>query len=432
MLERLFHLKERGTTARTEILAGVVTFLTMAYIVAVNPLILKDAGLPVPPTVAATCLAAAVASLAMGLWANYPLALAPGMGLNAFLTYTLVIGMKIPWQTAMGVVILEGAIITLFVALGAREAIMRAIPASLKTAIGVGIGLFIAFIGLKNAGIVVKDAATFVAAGSFRSASTLVAALGLLTTAGLMARRVPGALLLGIGATTIFAGIATQFFHAGMVTTPDHLLAMPDFSTFAHVDLQGAFTLKLAAILFAFVMSDFFDAMGTIVAVGRQAGLVDAEGNVPRLNRILLVDALAAAWGGVCCASSVTSYIESASGVGEGGRTGLMPVVTGLLFLVALFFAPLIAAIPAAATAPALIVVGFLMLSQIRDLSFDRFDEAFPAFVLLLAIPLTFSIAKGIALGFLTYALLALLRGRRDLSPLLWVIAALFALSLAL
>jgi AGZA family xanthine/uracil permease-like MFS transporter len=434
LLERLFALRERGTTVRREALAGAVTFLTMAYIVAVNPGILKAAGLPVEATVAATCLAAAIPCLLMGLWANWPLALAPGMGLNAFLTFSVVVGMGAPWQTAMGIVFVEGALIALLVAFGVREAVLRAIPGPLKVAIGVGIGLFIAFIGLQHAGWVVKDPATLVGAGSFRAAPTIVASLGLLVTAALMARRVPGALLLGVVATALLAAIASvPPFSAGLMRAPDRLVALPDLSTFGRLDIPGALRLKFAATIFAFLMTDFFDTMGTVVAVGRQAGLLGRDGSLSRLNRVLLVDSLAACWGGLCSASSVTCYVESAAGVGEGGRTGLSTVVTGLLFLAAMFFAPVIGVLPEVATAPALIVVGFLMLSQVAELSFDRFEEAFPAFVTLLAIPLTFSIARGVALGFLSYVLLAVLRGRaREVPPLLWPIAALFALSLAL
>lgn len=433
LLERLFALRGRGTNVRTEIIAGVVTFLTMAYIIAINPLILKDAGLPQEATIAATCLAAAVPTLLMGLWANYPIALAPGMGLNAFLTYSLVIGQRVPWPVAMGVVFVEGVIITLLVLVGARKAVLGAIPAPLKTAIGVGIGLFIAFIGLQHAGWVVRSDATLVGAGSFRAAPTLVASLGLLLTAALMARRVPGALLLGVTATTVLAGVATQHFGAKLLTLPTEVLALPDLRTFGRLDIAGALSLKLAATIFAFLMTDFFDTMGTVVAVGGQAGLRRADGTMPNLNRVLLVDSLAAAWGGLCSASSATSYVESAAGVSEGGRTGLSSVVVGILFLLAMFFAPLLAIVPKEATAPALIVVGFLMLAQVRDIAFERFDDAFPAFVTLLAIPLTFSIARGIALGFLAYVLLKLLQGRfREVPPLLYLIALLFALSLAL
>lgn len=426
-LQSHFDLRGRGTNVRTEVIAGLVTFLTMAYIIAVNPAILQAAGLPVEATVAATCLAAAIPTLLMGLWANYPLALAPGMGLNAFLTYSLVKGQGVSWQAAMGVVFVEGALITILVLIGAREAVMRAIPASLKVAIGVGIGLFIAFIGLQHAGWVVRNEATLVGAGTFRAVPTLVASAGLLVSVALLSRRVPGALLLGVVFTTLLASLAH------LVTPPRELLATPDLSTFGRLDIAGALSLKLAAAIFAFLISDFFDTMGTVVAIGRQAGLAGPNGEVPGLRRVLLVDSLAAAWGGLCSASSVTSYIESGAGVAEGGRTGLSAVVVGVLFLAAMFFAPLIAVIPPVATAPALIVVGFLMLAPVRELSFERFDEAFPAFLTLLAIPLTYSIARGIALGFLAYALLKLLGGRaRDVPPLLWPIALLFALSLAL
>jgi adenine/guanine/hypoxanthine permease len=431
LLERIFELRRRGATVRTEVLAGVVTFLTMAYIIAVNPLILQNAGLPIPETVAATCLAAAIPTLLMGLWANYPLALAPGMGLNALLTFGVVKGMGVSWQAAMGVVFVEGVIILFLVLIGAREAVQRAIPDSLKTAIAVGIGLFIAFIGMQHAGWVIKSDATMVSAGAFKEPAALVATGGLLITAALLVRRVPGALLLGIIATAAFAGIAGALGKP-LLRPIETIIAMPDFSTFGKLDIGGALSLKLAAVTFAFLISDFFDTMGTVVAIGRQAGLVDENGNLPRLNRVLLVDSLAASWGGICSASSVTSYIESASGVGEGGRTGLTAVVTGLLFLLAMFFAPVIGALPEVVTAPALIVVGFLMMGAISDLDFRKPEESFPAFVTLLAIPLTFSIARGIALGFLTYALLMLLRGRaRDVPPLLWLVAVLFTIALA-
>lgn len=433
LLERRFDLRGRGTTVRTEVIAGVVTFLTMSYIIAVNPGILKDAGLPLQATIAATCLAAAVPTLLMGFWANFPIALAPGMGLNAFLTYSLVKGQGVSWQTAMGVVFVEGVIIALFVLAGAREAVLRAIPAALKAAIGVGIGLFIAFIGLRHAGWVVGDPATLVGPGSFRAIRTLVATAGLLITAVLIARRVPGALLLGLLATTLLAALATPFAPSPLLTAPKEIFALPDLSTFGRLNIAGALSLKLAATIFAFLISDFFDTMGTVVAVGRQAGLAERNGELPHLRRVLLTDSVAAAWGGLCSASSVTSYIESAAGVAEGGRTGLSTVVVGALFLLAMFFAPLIAAVPPVATAPALIVVGFLMLAQIREIPFERFDEAFPAFVVLLAIPLTSSIARGIALGFLVYALLKLLQGRaREVPALLWPVVLLFALSLAL
>ena len=432
-LERLFDLRGRGTNVRTEVLAGVVTFLAMAYIIAVNPGILANAGLPREATVAATCVAAAVPCLLMGLWANYPVALAPGMGLNAFLTFSLVKGQGVSWQTAMGVVFVEGVLIALLVLVGVREAVMRAIPASLKTAIGVGIGLFIAFIGFQHAGWVVNSEATLVGPGSFRLPSTLVASLGLLVTALLMARRVRGALLLGVLATTLFAFVATRFFGANLLRPPGDVLSTPDLSTFGALDIGAALSLKLAAAIFAFLMADFFDTMGTVVAVGRQAGLTTRDGSLPRLNRVLLVDSLAAAWGGLCSASSVTSYVESAAGVSEGGRTGLSTVVVGLLFLLAMFFAPLIAAVPQEATAPALIVVGFLMLSQVRELDFEDVGSALPAFITLLAIPLTFNIARGIALGFLAYVLIALFQGRAARVPiLLWAVALLFALSLIL
>src|SRR5581483_4024175 len=362
MLEKRFALTQRQTNARTEIGAGVTTFMTMAYIIFVNPLILSN--IPAlsgskTALAAATCLAAALPTLAMGLWTNTPYALAPGMGLNGVLAFGVCLKHNIPWQTAMGVVVIEGLLIALLVLTRTREAIMTAIPLSLKRAISVGIGLFITLLGMVNAGLVkigTKEAP--LTYGSFHEKAVLVATAGLAITLVLFALRWRSALLLGIVATTLIA------LAAGVAHAPPQLFTRPDFATFGQADVLAAAQPALWATILAFIMSDFFDAMGTIIGVGQQAGLVDAEGRLPRLREILFVDRLAAAWGGICGASSTTTYIESASGVGEGGRTGLTAVVVGLLFLVALFFAPLVSIVPPQATAPALIVVGFLMLSH--------------------------------------------------------------------
>jgi len=429
MLNRIFRLEENNTSARTEIVAGATTFMTMAYIIFVNPRILAAAGLPLQATIAATCLAAAIPTIAMGLYARYPFALASGMGLNAVLAYDLVKGQGVPWQVAMGVIFLEGAIITVLVLTRVREAIMSAIPMSLKHAIGVGIGLLIAYIGVQHAGWVVKAGSPdlVTASGSFRNTEVLVATGGLLITIVLMAYRLHGAILLGILMT---AGIG---WAAGIVRQPMSLVAVPDFHTFGVVNVVGALKLSLIAAIFAFLITDFFDTMGTVIGVGDQAGFVSAEGRLPRLNRILLVDSLAAVWGSICSASSVTTYVESAAGVGAGGRTGLTSVVVGVFFLLALFFAPVIGIVPAAATAPALIVVGFLMLAAVRHIPFDKFDEAFPAFLIILIIPLTVSISRGIGYGFIAYTLLKLASGKwRDVHPLMYVVSALFAVSFVL
>ncbi|MBE3576643.1 MAG: NCS2 family permease [Limnochordales bacterium] len=426
LLDRFFRISERGSTIGREVVAGVTTFMTMAYILFVNPDILSSAGVPVEGAAVATALAAALTTLAMGLYANYPFALASGMGLNAALAFGLVLGQGVSWQTAMGVVVVEGLIVTLLVLTNVREAVMDAIPLTLKQAIGAGIGLFIAFIGLQNAGLVVNSDATLVTFGSITDKGPLLAIIGLLLTAVLMSRRVPGAILLGILITTVI-GVPL-----GLTKAPSAWIRWPtaeSFSTFFQADIRGVLNLAMLSSVFAFLMTDFFDTMGTVVAVGTEGGLMK-DGKLPGLKRVLLVDSLAAALGGLLGASSVTTYVESASGVGQGGRTGLTSVVTGLLFLVAVLFAPLMGIVPSQATAPALILVGFLMLATIKDIPFHDFPESFPAFITLLSIPLTYSIARGIGYGFVTYVVVKLLSGRsREIHPLMWAVAVLFLIS---
>jgi AGZA family xanthine/uracil permease-like MFS transporter len=431
LLERLFTLAKRGTNVRTELAAGLTTFMTMAYIIFVNPSVLGN--IPAlaengPALAAATCLAAALPCLLMGLWTNTPLALAPGMGLNATVAFGLCLGKGISWQTAMGVIVVEGLIITLLVLTRTREAVMDAIPLPLKQAISVGIGLFIALIGLVNSGLIRMNIATApLTFGSFQDRGVQVAALGLLLTIVLFALRWRASLLLGIIATTLIA------LSVGVQKPPALLYQLPAFSTFGRFDLPGALQAGLWSSILAFLMSDFFDTMGTVIGVGQQANLVDQEGRVARLRDILLVDSLAAVWGGVCGASSCTSYIESASGVAVGGRTGLMTVTVGVLFLLSLFLAPLVGIVPPQATAPALILVGFLMFASVREIAFDRMEESLPAFVTILTIPLTYSIAHGIGYGFLTYLIVLLAQRRwRDLNPILIGISLLFTLSFAL
>ncbi|MDI3297886.1 MAG: NCS2 family permease [Bacillota bacterium] len=426
-LERVFHLRERGTTVPVEVTAGLTTFMTMAYILFVNPAILGDAGVPKAGAAVATALAAGIMTIAMGLAANAPFALASGMGLNAALAYGLVTGQHVSWQTAMGVVFVEGAIVTLLVLTNVREAVMDAIPIHLKKAIGVGIGLFIALIGLVNSKLVVASPATVVTFGSVTDKGVVLTVIGLLLTAVLAALRVRGAILLGIIGTTLI-GIPMGITH---VTA--HLFEVPNaasFATIGRLDVAGALRLGMLAAVFAFMMTDFFDTMGTVVAVGGEAGLLDKQGRLPNLRNILLVDSLAAVLGGFFGASSVTTYVESSAGVAEGGRTGLTSVVTGLLFLVAVFFAPVFLMVPSQATAPALIVVGFLMMSAIKDIPFDDFASAFPAFVTLLTIPVTYSISRGIGYGLISYCIIKLATGRaREVHWALWIVAALFAAS---
>jgi len=421
-----FKLKENQTTAGREIGAGVVTFMAMAYIIFVNPKILAAAmGDELLPALAvATCLGAGILSILMGLASNYPLAMASGMGLNAFLAYGMVIGMKIPWQTAMGVVFLEGSIITILVLTNVREGVMNAIPLDLKRGIGVGIGLLIALVGLQNAGLVVADPATLIAFGKLGQ-ENLVAIFGLAATAILFVKKVRGSFLIGILLSTAAAAAL------GLVHMPAALVAgvKPEyFRTFFALDIAGALRLGLMGTLFAFLITDFFDTMGTVVAVGEQAGFMDRAGKMPRLKNVLFVDSLGAVSGGLFGCSSVTTYVESAAGVGEGGRTGLTSVVAGLLFLLAVFFTPLVAIVPAYATAPALILVGFLLISGVRSIRWDDVSTALPVFLTIIMIPFTFSISRGIGCGFISYVLLKSLCGKtREIHPLMAVVAVLFA-----
>ncbi|MGD0539130.1 MAG: NCS2 family permease [Verrucomicrobiota bacterium] len=430
-----FALQEHGTNVRREVVAGLATFMTMAYIIFVNPMILAGAGMPAGAVVAATCLGAALPTLAMGLWANYPFVLASGMGLNA----AVVIAATHPgvtWQTMMGVIVVEGALVTLFVLAGVREQVMAAIPMNLKRAIGAGIGLFIAFLGLQQMGWVAKGAGgALLAPGDFTVKSTLVATAGVALLMGLLAFRVRGAILLGILGTAAFAGFGDLLAPGSgrLVHLPNRVIAMPDFSTLGHADVLGALRPALLGTIFAFMLTDFFDTMGTVIGIGGQAGFLDAAGRLPRLKHVLLVDSVAAIWGGFCGASSVTTYIESAAGVSEGGRTGLVAVVVAGLFLLAMFFSPIIGAVPAVATAPALLVVGFLMMGVVREMDLSTAEDGLPAFLTLLVIPLTQSISCGIGVGFIAQVVVKVLRGRgREVSPWLYGIAALFALSFAL
>lgn len=431
MLERLFKLQENKTTVTREIVAGVVTFMTMSYIIFANPGILSDAmGKELfPALVVATCLAAGITTICMGLFSNYPLALASGMGLNAALAYGIIIGMKLPWQTAMGVIFIEGIIVTILVLTNVREWVMNAIPMDLKRAIGVGIGLFIALIGLKNAGLVAADPATFITFGKIGPGS-LIALFGLVVTAVLMVKKVKGSILIGIILSTITA------FIAGLVKFPTE--AMPGikpeyFSTFFALDIFGALKYSLIATIFAFLITDFFDTMGTVFAIGEEAGFVTPEGKVPRLKKVLLIDSLAAVTGGLFGCSSVTTYIESASGVGEGGRTGLTSVVTGILFLLAIFITPWIDFVPSYAVAPALIIVGFLMATIVKAIGWDDMSVAFPAFITIIMIPLTYSISKGIGYGFISYTLIKLFSGKyKEVHPLMYIVSIAFAVDFIL
>ncbi len=431
LLDRLFDLKARGTTVRTEVLAGATTFMTMAYIILVNPSILSQAGLPAAGVAAATCLAAGVGCLIMGLFANYPIALAPGMGLNAYFTFTVVLGMGVPWRVALGLVFISGVVFLFLTLTGVRRLIVSAIPRALFAAIAAGIGLFIAFIGLKSAGLVVANPATTVALGDVKQPMTLLALGGLALIAVLEVLKVRGGILIGIVATTLVG------WAAGLVHWNPQAYSVAEMtSTAFQLDLKGALGLgghgiglALVEILFVFVFVDLFDNVGTLVAVTTKAGLVAPDGTIPRLNRILVAYAAATTVGALAGTSTVVSYIESASGVSAGGRTGLTAVVVGLLFLVALFAAPLAQAIPAAATAPALILVGAMMMAPLADIDWADPSVAIPAFLTLVAIPLTFSIANGLAFGVIAYVGIRALTGRLKRGD--WLLAVLAVLFIA-
>ena len=434
LLDRTFQLSARGTSVRTEVLAGATTFLTMAYIVLVNPAILSTTGMPMAGVAAATCLAAAIGCLLMGFLANYPIALAPGMGLNAYFAFTVVQGMGLPWQTALGLVFISGVLFVILTVAGVRQLIVNAIPRALFSAIAAGIGLFIAFIGLRGAGIVVDNPATLVGLGEIREPTVLLALLGLAILGALMALKVKGAILIGIVATAALGwllGLAEwkpQPYSLDEMTATAFALDIP-----AALGIGGGgLTLALIEILFVFLFVDLFDNVGTLVAVSKKAGLMRPDGTIPRLNRILFADAGATIAGSLAGTSTVVSYIESASGVSAGGRTGLTAVVTGLLFLAVLFVAPWAQAIPAAATAPALILVGGVMMAPLTEIDWDDPVVAIPAFLTLISIPLTFSIANGLAFGVVAYAVLKVATRRVDKADwLLFGLAALFIVRFA-
>ncbi len=427
MLNRFFALAAHGSSVRTEIVAGLTTFLTMAYIVVVNPLILGEAGMPVAGVAAATCLAAGFGSILMGLISNYPIALAPGMGLNAYFTYTVVKGMGLPWQTALGCVFISGVAFLLLTVAGIRQLIISAVPRSLFAAVGGGVGLFIAFIGLGDAGVIVAKQGTMVGLGSLTSPTAAISMLGLLIIAALQTRGVKGAMLIGILLT---AAVAWMFglahFAPGGYSLRDLSSAAFKLDIRAALNMKGGIGLSLIEIIFVFLFVDLFDNVGTLVAVTKRAGLVNKDGSIPRLNRILLADSASMLVGAVAGTSPVTSYIESAAGVAVGGRTGLTSVVVGLLFFCTLFFAPLVQAIPAAATAPALVLVGALMMGALAEVDWADPGAAIPAFLTVIMIPLSYSIANGLAFGITSHAVLKLVRGQARLRDwLVYVLAGL-------
>jgi AGZA family xanthine/uracil permease-like MFS transporter len=445
LLERIFKLSEHKTDVRTEVFAGLTTFMTMAYIIFVNPDLLSIAGMDFGAVLVATCISASIASITMGLMANYPFALAPGMGLNAFFTFGVVLGFGLSWQAALAAVFISGIIFILLTVTKAREAIINSIPMSLKLAVGTGIGLFIALIGFKNAGIVVSYPATLVALGNFKDPLVLLSAFGLLLTSVLVVKKVRGSLLIGIIGTTLVGMIAAEImgpdffgFHAGtefpiiagfpglgdLFSKPPSLA--PTFGQF-RFGFKELATVGVIPVIFSFAFVDIFDTLGTLIGVASKAKMLDKDGKLPRANKALMADAVGTVVGAVLGTSTVTTYVESAAGVTEGGRTGLTAVVTGVLFLAALFIAPLAGLVPAAATAPILIIVGIFMMEPVMRINFEDFMEAIPAFLAIVMMPFTFSIAEGIVWGVLAYVGLKLFTGKgKDVSITMYILAILF------
>ena len=427
MLEQMFHLSRHGTNVRTEVIAGITTFLTMAYIIFVNPSILADAGMDRGAVFVATCLASAIGTLVMALYANYPLALAPGMGLNAYFTYGVVKGLGYSWEVALGAVFISGILFFVLGVTKVREWVIDAIPHSQKMAISAGIGLFLAVIALRSAGIIVESKATLVTLGDLKAPATLLAILGFLVMVALDARRITGAIIIAILATTAIGVAFGVSPSQGIFSAPPSLAP-----TFLKMDLAGALNIGLIAIIFAFFFVDLFDNTGTLVGVAHRSGLIGRDGKIPRLQRVFVADSTATMTGALLGTSTVTSFIESAAGVRAGGRTGLVGVVVAILFLLSLFLAPLAATVPQYATAPALLFVACLMARGLTEMDWEDVTEYAPAVVTAIAMPLTFSIANGIAFGFITYAAIKLLAGRfAEARPAVLVLGAVFVIKFA-
>ena len=425
MLKKLFGFDSTKTTIRTEIVAGITTFLTMSYILAVNPAMFGELdGMPVGSVFTSTALAAIVGCLAMAFVGKLPFGLAPGMGLNAFFVYSVCMGMGYSWQFALTAVLIEGLIFIVLTLTNLREAIVNAIPMSLRNAIGAGIGLFIAFIGLKSAGVVVADGATLVALGDVTSGSALLAFIGLVITGFMYSRNVPGAILLGIIITMVI-GIplgVTEF--KGIVSAPESIAPI-----FCQFEFDKIFSVDMLVVVFTFFFIDMFDTVGTLVGVCTKAKMMDENGNIYRVKQAFMADSIATTAGAFLGTSTTTTYVESAAGVAQGGRSGLTALVVGGCFVIAMFFSPLFLSIPSAATAPALIIVGLLMAEQIKNVDFDDFSESIPAFVCMLMMPLTYSISNGILIGMITYVLMNMICGKfKKLSPAMYILAILFIL----
>ena len=433
LLERLFRLSEKHTTVRTELIAGATTFIALAYIMFVNPNILSEAGVPKEAAIAATIWIAALATMMMGLFANYPIALAPGMGLNAFFTYYVVGVLHLSWQVALGAVFFSGILFLILTIGGIRHAIIESIPANLKNAIGVGIGLFIAFIGLKGTGLIVSDPATFITLGPVTKPTTLLSLFGLLLTAALMARNVMGSIIIGIIATTALS------MCLGYSPVPHSIsdimsLSVPSMSmTFGELDIMGAWNYGIFSIIFTFTVVELFDNMGTLIGLTAKAGLTDENGHIENLDRALTTDALGTIASAIFGTSTVTSYVESAAGIAAGGKTGLTALTVSVLFLISLFFAPVIGLVPGFATAPALVLVGAMMMAEVTRVQFRDFTDGLPAFLTIIMMPLTSSIANGFAFGFVSYVFMKAVTGRfREINPIMWLVSIAFLVNLVL
>ncbi len=432
-LDKFFHLTARGTNVRTEIIAGLTTFVTIAYIILVNPNVLSEAGIPKEAAIAATILATVGTTLLVGLIANLPMASAPGLGLQAFFTYTVVLGMGLNWQTALGAVFVSGLVFFILTITGALKYIVESIPEVLKISISVGIGLFIAFIGLRAAGVVVADANTLVAVGNITQPAVILSLLGVFLAGALMARNIRGSLLIAIlGVTAI--GMLLGIFDAPKSYQDIITFTLPNIKpTFAQLDIIAAIKYGLVSIVFSFTIVEMFDNIGTIIGLSRRAGLIDETGNILSLNRFLLANSLGTMWSALVGTCTVTTYVENATGIAEGGRTGLTALVVAALFAFTIFLTPLVTLIPSYATAPALIIIGALMIQGVKDIDFTDFSDALPAFLTIILMPLTYNIAQGIAFGFISYAIIKPLTGRaKEVHWLVYFIAIAFIINFAL
>ncbi len=432
-LDKFFHLTARGTNVRTEIIAGLTTFVTIAYIILVNPNVLSEAGIPKEAAIAATILATVGTTLLVGLIANLPMASAPGLGLQAFFTYTVVLGMGLNWQTALGAVFVSGLVFFILTITGVLKYIVQSIPEVLKISISVGIGLFIAFIGLRAAGVVVADANTLVAVGNITQPAVILSLLGVFLAGALMAKNVRGSLLIAIlGVTAI--GMLLGIFEAPKSYQDIIIFTLPSIKpTFAQLDIIAAIKYGLVSIVFSFTIVEMFDNIGTIIGLSRRAGLVDEKGNILSLNRFLLANSFGTMWSALVGTCTVTTYVENATGIAEGGRTGLTALVVAVLFGLTIFLTPLVTLIPSYATAPALIIIGALMIQGIKDIDFTDFSDALPAFLTIILMPLTYNIAQGIAFGFISYAIIKPLTGQaKEVHWLVYFIAIAFMVNFAL